>query len=107
MRLISVLGGAVALFMATGSVDRASSVRDQTQAAAGSTSLTGRVTVTGPGQPAPVRRARVTAQAENSGTIFTTDTDTTGEFRFGELPPGAYRVHAESDRPVSSRRAAS
>jgi protocatechuate 3,4-dioxygenase beta subunit len=95
VRLISVLGGAVALLMATGSVDRALSVRDQTPVAAGSTSLTGRVTVAGPGQPTPVRRARVTAQAENSGAIFTTDTDTTGEFRFGELPPGAYRVRAE------------
>jgi protocatechuate 3,4-dioxygenase beta subunit len=88
VRTFIVLGGIVALLSAAVPAD-------QSPAAAGAPLLTGRVTVAGPGQPAPLRRARVTAQAEGAPSVFTTDTDTTGEFRFDVLPAGAYRVRAE------------
>ncbi len=90
-----VLGGAVALLTATGLDGQPRDARTQTPAAPESTSLTGRVTVAGAGQPSPVRRARVTAQSEGSAAFYTTDTDTTGEFRFDALPAGTYRVRVE------------
>jgi protocatechuate 3,4-dioxygenase beta subunit len=69
--------------------------RDQSAApqAAGTASLSGRVITVGDGQPAPLRRARMTL--EGASASRTTDTDTDGRYRFDALPAGTYRVSAE------------
>ena len=43
----------------------------------------------------PVRRARVTLEADGSGQRYTADTDTNGRYQFDNLASGRYRVFAE------------
>ena len=58
----------------------------------GTAALAGRVVITVNGAPQPVRRARVTLEADVLRTSKTTDTDTDGRYRFANLPAGSYRV---------------
>ena len=56
------------------------------------TSATGRVTIAVNGQPAPIRRARVTLIGAQTGPTPTTDTDTDGRYRLDGIAPGTYRL---------------
>jgi hypothetical protein len=69
-------------------------------AAAGTSVLTGRITVIAR-QPLPVRRARVVLESDAIDAPRTTMADTDGRYRFAELPPGSYRVRAEKSGYVT------
>src|SRR5262245_11606916 len=61
----------------------------------GTASIAGRVVIQQNGQPAPVRRARVTLESSILPRVVRVDTDVDGRFQFSDLPAGAYRVIAE------------
>src|SRR5687768_9721967 len=64
--------------------------------AAGTAVIAGRVTILDVnGVPQPVRRARVTLEADALTTPQRVDTDTQGRYRFEKLPAGTYRIRAE------------
>lgn len=63
--------------------------------AVGTAAIAGRVTIAVNGAPQPVRRARVTLEADTLTRPLRTDTDTEGRYRFDKLPAGAYRVLVE------------
>jgi protocatechuate 3,4-dioxygenase beta subunit len=60
----------------------------------GTAVLAGRVAINVNGSPQPVRRARVTLEADVFRSSRTTDTHTDGRYRFANLPAGSYRVRA-------------
>ena len=79
-----------------GAVLAAQTVRDGgAPPPSGTASIAGRVVTGAPGQPVPVRRARVTLDADGRTTPLVTDTDTDGKYRFDALPAGTFRVTAE------------
>lgn len=57
--------------------------------------IAGRMTVTSPNGPQPVRRATVTLESGVFRTPLVTDTDTDGRFRFDKLPAAMYRLRGE------------
>src|SRR5688572_8034634 len=61
----------------------------------GTASIAGRVVTGAPGQFVPVRRARVTLDADGRTAPLVADTDTDGKYRFEALPAGTFRVTAE------------
>ena len=61
----------------------------------GTSTIRGRVVILQNGQPAPVRRARVTLESSLSARAARVDTDVDGRFQFGDLPAGSYRVVVE------------
>lgn len=64
--------------------------------AVGTAVISGRVTILDVnGTPQPVRRARVTLEADALTTPQKADTDTQGRYRFEKLPAGVYRIRAQ------------
>ena len=61
----------------------------------GASAITGRVLVWGTTPALPVRRARVTLEADSLREPAITDTDTEGRYAFVSLPAGRYRIRAE------------
>lgn len=59
----------------------------------GTALIAGRVLIDVNSAAQPVRRARLTLESES--VTRTTDSDTDGQYRFADLPPGSYRVRAE------------
>lgn len=57
--------------------------------------IAGRMTVTSPNGPQPVRRATVTLDSSVFRTPLVADTDTEGRFRFDQLPAAMYRLRGE------------
>ncbi len=66
-----------------------------TAAPTGTASIAGRVLVLQNGQPAPVRRARVTLESSLLPRTVRVDADVEGRFQFTSLPAGKYRVIVE------------
>ena len=64
-------------------------------AIAGTAVVTGRVTVTSPNGPQPVRRATVTLEAASLRTPLVVATDTDGRFRFEQVPAARFRIRSE------------
>ena len=58
----------------------------------GTASIAGRVSILQNGQPAPVRRARVTLESSLLPRAVRVDADVDGRFQFSDLPAGSYRV---------------
>ena len=58
----------------------------------GTSSIGGRVLSLQNGQPAPVRRARVTLESSLLPRTVRVDADVDGRFQFSDLPAGSYRV---------------
>lgn len=58
----------------------------------GTSSIGGRVMILQNGQPAPVRRARVTLESSLLPRTVRVDADVDGRFQFTDLPAGSYRV---------------
>lgn len=61
----------------------------------GTSSIGGRVLILQNGQPAPVRRARVTLESSLLPRAMRVDTDVEGRFQFRDLPAGSYRTIVE------------
>lgn len=61
----------------------------------GTASISGRVTIVQNGQPAPVRRARVTLESSLLPRAVRVDADVEGRFQFRDLPAGSYRLVVE------------
>jgi hypothetical protein len=61
----------------------------------GTASIAGRVSILQNGQPAPVRRARVTLESSLLPRAVRVDTDVDGRFQFRDLPAGSYRTIIE------------
>src|SRR5262245_26549724 len=61
----------------------------------GTASIAGRVVIQQNGQPAPVRRARVTLESPILPRVVRVDTDVDGRFQFSDLPASSYRVIVE------------
>jgi hypothetical protein len=82
--------------LAPSSAAGAGSQRDRPAAtpppATATASIEGRVVILVTGQPAPVRRARVTLDSSALAAAEVTDADTEGRFRFDNLPGGTYRI---------------
>ena len=57
--------------------------------------IVGRMTVTSPNGPQPVRRATVTLESGAFRAPLVTDTDTEGRFRFDALPAATFRLRGE------------
>ena len=87
---VLALAAAVLSLGAGGQVQRD---RPAAPEATGTAVIAGRVLIDINSTAQPVRRARVTLEAE--GLTRTTDSDTDGHYRFADLPSGSYRVRAE------------